>query len=370
MQKSHKEWWNPEIMLGTQQKKKKRVKVLDINFVAQMHRRLSWLQTEVSKQREPYLDWCLKCVDSPSFNTASFATAVSLILTDSPCWVRCVVIGLLLDFTLSRRSTRCPQPTLLTSEQLMVWAWCVLLDLWSQLSSWVMCGPPPWLLVAFSRPPPWLLVAFSRPPPWLLVAFRSSSAQWCSVNTTPSRGSAHQLGGLPGCGAWIEHKRFRRWMRTRVACPPYQVGFSCQTTKVLSQSRAPTPHLGWLVIYFFSLDALHESSCGGTLRFLQMLTLFKPFPVILRRFRLICALCLHISTLAVIEEISQGLVIPVLFFNGIALFVIPWVTSGCMEWLVLSGWSAVWPAIFVYFCEKLLVLDVVNKLFKVFSASI
>ena len=70
--------------------------------------------------------------------------------------------------------------------------------------------------------------------------FSSSSAQWCSVNTTPSRGSARQLRRFTR--VWhLEpaRERFRRWMKTRVACPPYQVECSCQTTKALSLSRAP-----------------------------------------------------------------------------------------------------------------------------------
>ena len=47
-----------------------------------------------------------------------------------PCWVRCVVTGLLLVLSLCRRSARCPQPSLPTSEQLMAWAWSVLLLDW------------------------------------------------------------------------------------------------------------------------------------------------------------------------------------------------------------------------------------------------
>ena len=78
------------------------------------------------------------------------------------------------------------------------------------------------------------------PPPWPLAAFSSLSAQWCSVNTTPSRGSARQLRRFTG--VWLlepARERFRRWMKTRVACPPYQLECSCQTTKALSLSRAP-----------------------------------------------------------------------------------------------------------------------------------
>ena len=73
-----------------------------------------------------------------------------------------------------------------------------------------------------------------------LAAFSSSSAQWCSVNTNPSRGSARQLRRLTR--VWrLEpaRERFRRWMKTRVACPPYQAECSCQTTKALSLSRTP-----------------------------------------------------------------------------------------------------------------------------------
>ena len=46
-----------------------------------------------------------------------------------PCWVRCVVSGLLLVLSLCRRSARCPQPLLPTSEQLMVRS-VLLLDWW------------------------------------------------------------------------------------------------------------------------------------------------------------------------------------------------------------------------------------------------
>ena len=47
-----------------------------------------------------------------------------------PCWVGCVVIDLLLVLSLCRRSASSPQPSLLTFEQLMVWAWSVLLLDW------------------------------------------------------------------------------------------------------------------------------------------------------------------------------------------------------------------------------------------------
>ena len=85
------------------------------------------------------------------------------------------------------------------------------------------------------------------PPPWPLAAFSSSSAQWCSVNTTPSWGSARQPRRFTR--VWrLEpaRERFTRWMRSRAARPPYQVECSCQTTKALSLSRAPyTPGVGW-----------------------------------------------------------------------------------------------------------------------------
>ena len=90
--------------------------------------------------------------------------------------------------------------------------------------------------------------------------FSSSSAQWCSVNTTPSRGSARQLRRFTR--VWhLEpaRERFRRWMKTRVARPPYQVECSCQTTKTLSLSRAPyTP----VSILFQVKHASHRSIRG------------------------------------------------------------------------------------------------------------
>ena len=68
-----------------------------------------------------------------------------------------------------------------TSEQLMVWARSVLLLDW-----W----PPPAIESNLSDQSPQAGNTFGRwvswpHPPWPLAAFSSSSAQWCSVNTTP-----------------------------------------------------------------------------------------------------------------------------------------------------------------------------------------
>ena len=89
-----------------------------------------------------------------------------------PCWVECVVIDLFLVLSLCRRSACCPQPTLPTSEQLLVWAWSTLLLDW-----WL----PPAISSISLTSCPWLgvhLAVGSRgsPPPWLLAAFSSSSA--------------------------------------------------------------------------------------------------------------------------------------------------------------------------------------------------
>ena len=128
------------------------------------------------------------------------------------------------------------KPSLLTSEQLIVWAWSdLLLDWW----------PPPAIESNLPDQSPLAgihLAVQSRgpPPPWPLAAFSSSSAQWYSVNTTPSWGSACQLRRFTR--VWRlkpTHERLRRWMKTRVVCPPCQAECSCQTTKVLSLSRAP-----------------------------------------------------------------------------------------------------------------------------------
>ena len=148
-----------------------------------------------------------------------------------PCWVRCVVTGLLLALSLHRRSVRCPQPSLLNSSWFEDGVSFSYIGGLHQLSNPIYPTSRPWLgihLAVGSRGPP---------PPWPLAAFSSSSAQWCSVNTTPSRGSAHQLRRF--ARVWRlkpPHERFRRSIRTRIAHPPYQVKCSCGTTKVLSLS--------------------------------------------------------------------------------------------------------------------------------------
>ena len=125
--------------------------------------------------------------------------------TSTICQSAWPCIGLVLS--LCRRSARCPQPSLPTSEQL--------------IESYL---PVPDQLPLAGK----TLGSRGPPPPWPLAVFSSSSAQWCSVNTTPSRGSARQLRRFTG--VWrLEpaRERFRRWMKTRVARPPYQVECSC-----------------------------------------------------------------------------------------------------------------------------------------------
>ena len=137
----------------------------------------------------------------------------------------------LLVLSLSRRSACCPQPSLPTSEELMVWAFeCPSPRLVASISYQAQSTQP----VTPGCEYTWPLVT------WTSSEFSSSSTQWCSVNTTPSRGLAHQLRR----STWVWHleptcERFRRWMRTRVAHPPYLVECSWQTTKALSLSSAP-----------------------------------------------------------------------------------------------------------------------------------
>ena len=137
------------------------------------------------------------------------------------------------------RQEVCLQSSATTSdfEQLMVWA------------SPRLVASISWSSPIYPTSRPWLgihLAFGSRGPPraWPLASFSTSSAQWCSVNTTPSQGSDRQLRRFTR--VWrLEpaRERFRRWMKTRVARPPYQVECSCQTTKALSLSRAPyTPY--------------------------------------------------------------------------------------------------------------------------------
>ena len=151
---------------------------------------------------------------------------------------KCVVTGLLLVLSLCRWSASCPQPSLPTSEQLMICAWSVLLlDWWSPPA--IESNLPDQLALAGNTLG---LAVGSRgpPPPCPLTVFSSSFAQWCRMNTTHSRGSARHLRRFTR--VWhLEpaRERFRRWMKTRVALPPYQVECSCQTTKALSLSRAP-----------------------------------------------------------------------------------------------------------------------------------
>ena len=128
----------------------------------------------------------------------------------------------------------------------MVWAWSVLLLDW-----W----PPPAIKFSIPDQSPLaeihLTVGSCGPPlPCPLAALSSSSAQWCSVSTTPSRGLASQLRQFSRMWRLVPaHERLRRWMRTRVACSPYQVECSCQTTKALSLSRAPyTPD--WIFMFW------------------------------------------------------------------------------------------------------------------------
>ena len=128
----------------------------------------------------------------------------------------------------------------------MAWSWSILLDWWSPPA--IGSNLPDLVGNILGRWVTWTSSALAAHPP--------SGAVW---TLPPHEVQPASRGGLPGCGAWSQHTRdFRRWMRTRVARPPYQVECSCQTTKVPSLSRAPhTPFCR-----LFPVSPPHLRVCG------------------------------------------------------------------------------------------------------------
>ena len=182
------------------------------------------------------------------------------------------MIGLLLVLSLCRRSARCPQPFYFpNSEQFMGLSLeCPLSYIGGlhQLSSPIYPTSCPWLgihLAVGSRGPP-------PPGGWLRLAAHPPSGAVC--NTAPSRASARQLRRFTR--VWrLEPapERLRRWMRTRVARSPYQVGCSCHTIKAISLSRTPyTPQL------YSKLGIGHteQSLCGTDSQITEHLPVILP----------------------------------------------------------------------------------------------